>query len=266
MKTQSFLTVCLALSLSSVAQINLDKPIPVGVGDHVYQSVTDPSVAYAFPLYVEIAGGSKIKEDRRYVSSEFTASVSETSLKALQQTIKTNLKRDLAVRVLLGLNAAIADQAADIPSEYQPTLLVLGDPGNLGQPVKYELRLKKKRGAKQILTKAMQSSQARHVGTIKYQFNAVQGDKPYLGQTAVGVFVGNFSNEYPASANLASWSRTFEIASVQALETPSTGLDGGKPTIASASLALDRAGIRILTDKDTGCWAKPRPGEVCLRE
>jgi hypothetical protein len=250
------------------AQVNLDQPVSVGVGDHVYRSSADPNVVYAFPLYLEVIDQPRIETDRHYVTAHFTASVPATSLESIAKIINTGDAAQKSVRVLRGLNASVVPKSAtDVPPDYQAELIPAGDPGSLAEATSYSLRLRKRRGSEALLKELVQTSSARHVGTIEYQFNAIQGGNPFLGKTAVGVFVGKLhvaavSGSRPQSYVLASVNR---ILMPMAAHIGDTTENSSPESSAVSSIQAPSTGVLILIDHDTKCWDTPTPGVICLR-
>jgi hypothetical protein len=193
---------------------------------------------YIFPIALHALSLPVMTDDGDRLKGTFDVGVLESEVAEFDSLIKTSIGTGAKIRIMRGLNTVLpADSGVDIARSFEPALKALGDPGALGEILKYNLSLKKRFAMFKNLTKAefsrlFKEPGYKHIGQLTYEFAAVLEGKPQLGRTAVGIFSG---------------------------ATP-VGYDS-----VMFSLESNFADRGIDQDRLTGCWEHPVPGRICVR-
>ena len=247
MKAQIRCAIGLWLWLSSgyaLAQVDLDRPYPVWISDHVFYSATDPRVLYLIPKAItrwspvdlEVPSGSK--SDR--LRARFQVGIDLHDYHVARSTAWARDKIP-EISVLRPLEAEIIPASGtDLPQEFHPELQFLGE-ADLGGPVPMLLEVDRgrrlfgqDRGRKLFdgLFGAISGAPVRdHVATIRYSFSAVVHGAPVTARSAVALFVG---------------------ARRRGEKDPYAGLGA--------------TGMLIRWEQEAGsCWDTVAPGEICVR-
>lgn len=231
MKAFIFIIGCL-FTTAAKAQIVVEKPIPSGMGDEVFESSYDPMVGYYFPpQLVNVTAPNVLEvgnEDRVFLNIGVVPSTLDDINKKIAQTMPG--KKAPLARVMRGYNAQIIEQSKHIPPEFRPRLSIIGDAGNLAGPVNYLLTVRKSRfhgvSSKSILATAFRNGW--HLGTLSYQYVAVIGGATEMAKTNVGI-----------------WAAT------------QTG---------PVSPRIDAPGMKVEYNSASGCWSKTDEGIICINK
>jgi hypothetical protein len=193
---RSFLLLAFILSLtnSSLTQIALDRPMTVETGDKVFLSVNDPKVAYVFPYALIIKAKPRVTTSKKVVTIHFTAGVDADYISSVQSAV-TKVAPGVSVHLIRGLNSSVLPHSVtDVGSEFEPMLIVLGEAADFGHDTEYALILRRRRSwftnlTSRVIEETFNAVSPRNVGVIGYSFAATNGGQPYLGNTAIPLFV-----------------------------------------------------------------------------
>jgi hypothetical protein len=236
----------LILGLSSPlarAQVDLDRPLSVGLGDHVYRSAADDGAVYAIPVALSRVSPVSVSEDKDFLHARFDVGVRAPYFAALKKKV-AQASPGSELRYFRAVSTELrARSATDIGEEFESELTPLGDTGNFAGPTGFALRVKRlprifaKPKGRKLFEQLFGDSGADHVGTIDYEFASISGGQPYRGKTSVSIYVGADKKDVGSP-----------FASVLSLARPQT-----------------EPAIRILHDEAEACWELVEPGVICLR-
>lgn len=240
--TRILLTVSIATGLypiSTRAQVNLDRPFPIWVSDHVFHSATDPKVLYYFPKTLIRKSPVDLETLSGRLRGRFTVGMDMVDFQ-FAKTTATSRDGSLAVRILRPLEAEVIPRSGtDLPERFRPELSVLGDwdlagPTPVALEVDRHYHLIGRDGGKKLFDQVFLSSGRDHVAILRYSFNAIVQGKPVTARTAVAIFAG---------------------------ERPYAGNGGYSSLLEQHEAVLPK----IQNDRDN-CWESVAPGDFCIRE
>jgi hypothetical protein len=229
----------LLLSMCAFGQVNLDQPVSVGAGDFVFRSSADGQAAYLMPRALMVLNEPRIAEVDGEYRAFFQVGMDAEQFASVSQRVQAVVgaaNKPLQLRMLHGWNAQLdAKGSQDTPQRFRARLIPLGDAGNFGASTDYVFAVRKigpKLGkeTQALLAELFASNQAKHLGFVRYEFNAVRGGAPYLGQSLISIF----AHQSP----VLKFPKTMVMTDVQP---------------------------RILMDAQAKCWDSIQPGEICLR-
>jgi len=228
--------------LTGLAQVNLDKPISVGPSDQVFASAVDAKAAYYMPISLDRQSDVTITKAKDRMVARFSVGVNPQLFQSMQKTLAAR-SPDLQLRVLKPMNPTI-ELGTDIPVDFT-ALLTPVNPIDLMGPSEFSLDVDRqyhwigKDGGEKLFDMIFSDLRRDHVGTVKYEFEAIAKGVPSIAQTYVPVFGGKHLLKNTASLEL-------EITNTQ-------------PSAATEP--------KIQLDRDAHCWDQVmNPGEYCVRE
>src|SRR5207302_1055848 len=106
--------------------------------------------------------------------------------------------KEIQLRIFRPLSFEITDQSPEIAERFAPKLAILSGLDLLGPtPVSVSVlpwrHLFSKPEGQRILERTLDDNNLDHVGTVSYEFDAVNEGKLYTSKTWVGVFAGDHS-------------------------------------------------------------------------
>ncbi len=219
------------------AQVNLDQPVSVGPTDMVFRSTADEKAVYLIPISLQVQGSPRVSEIAGEYRATFDVGMDQNRWAEISAKVT-----GFEVRMMRGWNAVMDPAGSvDTPPRFRPRLVPLGDAGNLGTALPYMFAVKKigpklGRESQALLQDLFNSSKARHLGTVQFEFIATRSGQPYQAKSAVGIFASGVAAPEPS---------------------PNLGLMSLKSAFVSEP--------NILQDSETGCWNNLQVGQICLR-
>jgi hypothetical protein len=234
------------VGFSALAQVNLDRPLPVENSDRVYMSSVDTRSYYFFPRALHAVSAPVFSDSGSHLCGRFDVAVLKEEQEEVRAKVRgTSLFAGLHQYLLRGLLPQIDNSNySEIDASFAPQLEALNDPGVLNEPVAYRLCLLHRHRLFKNLTRAefarlFEAPDYKAIGILSFQFEALLGSETYLAQTALPLMVG------------------------QSPEVGEGAREGSQNHSITSRLNSDH--LQIVLDEKLNCWSNPRPAQICLR-
>jgi len=197
MKSIPLLLALFVLSLcgrNASAQIDLDHPVLVDSSDHVFRSAQDPNAVYFFPIALVRQGAVDIADsDRRTSRAIFQFSADRAQLPLVQAELKAQKIPAEALRYFRP-NQVTFQPGVDFPDPNQVTIAPLNDfnfDGSSSIAIQVSSRkslFRRTSSGVRLLNWLFADGSNNNVVIVRYEFSAIFGGKPGIGQTSVAIF------------------------------------------------------------------------------
>lgn len=233
------------LSPTAMAQVNLDSQISVSQsGDFVFNSISEPNIAYWFPQSLGRISDVKIASVGERIVVQFAVGVHAFEFSRIDELLAAAGKTGMKTQVMRALEAKVEIlENTDIEARFRPRLKVNGDARGLSGPVRYTLSVLNIRRGKKNITHEMLKSFFGTTGfdqlaMVSVKFNSIVLGAPRESQTAIPIFVSQKNPFLPFPDELKS-QRGYS------LQMPIQ--------------------LTVVENSQTGCWGKPKPSVICLK-
>lgn len=239
MKTLFSLLILLA-STSSFAQVILDQQLNFTQHDYLFPSANEPNIVYMMPHALNRMGDVKVISVADRIKVQFDVGIPDAEYARIDALIAAAGVTGKKSAVIHAVGVTM-DPGTNIDDRYRPIVTVAGDVGSLTGPVRYVLSVRNRgpNTTTAMLKKLFGPDSQDHIANLKVHFSAVFLGQPYDGNTVIPVMVGQRDGVNP--------------------------FGGLKASFFDAQLSPALPALRIIYDRETGCWDKPEAGVVCLR-
>jgi hypothetical protein len=235
MKTIVLIVIVGLASVSAHAQINLDRPAMVGVGDQIYEGV-EPGWYYFFPKELCRVTAPTITQQGVRLFADFSVSLCPHQIDEIKSQLIANGIADPKVRLFRGVNVtATAMSLRDAFGSYDPKIEVLSDAGDFLEKTPYRISLysgtrrRSVQNAQWVMNQLFGAESVDAFVQIEFEFTSIFGGVQRACKSAVSVYIGR-----------------------------------GPMTVEIDSFT-DKVGVVVKEDQTTGCWNQPVSGVICLR-
>ncbi len=265
--------IILALGLISLlntenlyAQVNLDEPLAVGIGDRYFKSSSDENVVYTIPIGLYRVTPFYMKKVGKRLHAEFKMGLFKEQFTTGESLVKQIIPT-ASLKMFRATDASYFADASDIPNEFDPVLHGAQSFENLMGPTHVYLDINKSArvawynifplSGKALLKEVFGRREdgeifGDHIGSIEYQFISTQAGQKRLSKTRVGVYVSESHLPKEVSPKINS----FELFSAD------RRLDEIIPEPSRSEIPL-----KITDSKLNACWNEELEiGEICLGE
>jgi|GEM_PF-4488033 len=228
-------------SASSFGQVILDQQLNYTQHDYLFPSANEPHVVYMMPHALNRMGEVKTISVGDRVKVQFDVGIPDAEYARIDALISAAGVKDKKSAVIHAVDVTM-EPGTNIDDRYRPIITVAGDVGDLTGPVRYVLSVRNRgpHTTASMLKKLFGPDSQDHIANLKVHFSAVFMGQPYNGSTVIPVMVGQRDGVKPFG-----------------------GL--GETLVNPQEFAPALPALRIIYDRDTGCWTKPEAGVVCLQ-
>ncbi len=256
----------LLFSSTSYAQVNLDEPLSVDIGDRFFRSSADPKVVYTIPIGLYRTSRYFTKKQGDRLKTEFMLGLFPDQIKVGQKKVN-QVEEGSKLKVFRPVEAQYIGESMDIPHEFDPKLFGANGFENLMGPTHVYLDTKKSArvewyhifplSAKSLIKEVFgrrfgQQIFGDHIGSIEYSFVSIAAGEKRITKTRVGVYTSeshlDIYGELPPS-RLNDMQISSAISDHKLLPEPSR----------------DPIPLKITDHHKTPCWEESiEIGEFCL--
>jgi|GEM_PF-2659795 len=188
---------------SASAQIDLDHPVLVGSADHVFRSVQDSNSMYFFPIALVRQGEVDIADsDRRTSRAIFQFGGDPTELSIIQSELKAQKISSETLRYFRP-NQVTFQPGVDLPNPGSVAITSLND-FNFDGSSSIAIQVPSRKGlfrrtstGVRLLNQLFTNGSNNNVVIVRYEFSAIFGGKPGIGQTSIAIFTDTHKSTPP---------------------------------------------------------------------
>lgn len=253
------------------AQVNLDEPLPFGVGDRYFKSSADENVVYTIPIGLYRVSPNRINKVGKRAHAEFKMGLFQEQFRIGQRKLKQEMP-NAKLRMFRATQARYIAESADIPPEFEPILHGAQAFENLMGPTHVYMDIKKNArlswyhifplSGKKLLKEVFGYLEdgemfGDHIGSIEYDFISTQAGEKRLSKTRIGIYVSESHIPTEISPPL----------------TPLSNLNFGPQTLSTTAStrdvlpepSRDEVPLKITDNNKSPCWDSDLEiGEICL--